>query len=126
MSLLQGLLTPTTELCLLDYILSKPDGIYYVYSGPLNRPPEIFSSKNTNGYIAALEILSGYGLAKEKLGFAVDWINKHRDANGQWDLGAKANDGVYFPLSDSWRKAEDRKADCTYRIIALLQKLISR
>lgn len=42
---------------------------------------------------------------------------------GQWDLGAKAKDNVYFPLADSWRKAEDRRADCTERIERLLQRL---
>lgn len=29
----------------------------------------------------------------------------------------------YLPLSDSWRKAENRKNDCTERITALLQRL---
>jgi len=121
-SLLQGMLTPKTESLMLDYVISKPEGIYYISSGPLNIPPKNFAAKNTSWYFAALEILSGYDLSNEKLGFAVDWINMHKDADGQWDFGTKANDGVYFPYSNSWRKAEDRKADCTYRVMALLKK----
>ncbi len=45
------------------------------------------------------------------------------NARGKWDLGAEANDGVYFPLSDHWRTNENREHDCTYRIEKLLSKL---
>ena len=48
-------------------------------------------------------------MAKEKLDFVVKWLKSNQDENGQWDLGVKANDNIYFPLSDSWRKAEIRK-----------------
>lgn len=75
--------------------------------------------------LSAIEILSGYKLAKEKLGFAVDWLENNKDENGQWDLGIKANDNVYIPLSDSWKKPEYRKTDCTERITTILQKLNS-
>ena len=73
--------------------------------------------------MAGLEILAMYSLAHEKLGFAADWLNANMNVNGQWDLSSKANDGIYFPLSDSWRKSEDRIADCTERITRLLQKI---
>jgi len=122
-SLLKGQLTPKTESSMLDYILSKPRGIYYMYSKHLNILPDVFTSKNTSWYLAAVELLSEYTLSKEKLGFAADWIKTRRDVNGQWDLGAAANDGVYLPYSDSWRDTGVRKADCTIRITALLQKI---
>lgn len=123
MHLLQGVLPEETENPFLDYIIENPRGIYYIYGKPLNKLPAVFASKETSRYLAAIEILSGYKLAKEKLGFVVEWLESNMDENGQWDLGAKANDKVYFPLSDSWRKAEYRKADCTERITALLQNL---
>jgi hypothetical protein len=122
-SLLQGLLTPKTESLMIDYILSKSNGIYYVSSGPLNIPPEVFASRNTSWYLTALEMLSDYEIGKLKLKFAVDWLHRNKDENGQWDLGAKANDKVYFPYSDSWRNIEDRKKDCTERISVLLRKI---
>lgn len=123
MNLLQGVLTEETESRLLDYILSKPDGIYYIYYKPLKELPEFFESLEASRYLAAIEILSGYKLAKEKLGFVVDWLESNRGENGQWDLGVKTKDNVYFPLSDSWRKAEYRKADCTERIRRLVGEL---
>ena len=123
-ALLPGVLTPTTERMFLDYYLSKPDGMYYIYDRPLNQVPEVFASKDASCYLAAMEVLAGYETAKEKLSFVVEWLNDNKDENGQWDFGPKANDGVYFPLSDSWRKAEDRKRDCTERVNMFLSRLL--
>lgn len=123
MNLLQGVLKEETERRMLDYVLASPGGIYYIYAKTLKQLPKEFASKETSYYLAAIEILAGYNTAKEKLGFVVDWLESNRDENGQWDLGAKAKDNVYFPLSDSWRKAEDRRADCTARIERLIHLL---
>jgi hypothetical protein len=121
--LLQNELTPETESRMLDYVLDWPEGIYYVSSCPLRQAPAEFASREASRYIAMLEILSGYSTAPGKLGFAVQWLKDHQDENGQWDMGIQANDGVYFPLSDSWRTAEVRRNDCTMRIERLLGRL---
>lgn len=122
-ALLPGVLTPETESRFLDYYLAKPDGMYYIYNRPLNQVPQNFASRESSCYLAALEVLARYQTAKEKLRFAVHWLRSNQDENGQWDFGPQANDGVYFPLSDSWRKAETRKADCTQRVRAFLDTL---
>lgn len=122
--LLPNTLSPETERRMFDYVLNYPNGIYYIgYSRSIIDFPPVFASLETSRYLSMLELLSQFGAAREKLAFTVDWLNRNKDKNGQWDLGPKANDGVYFPLSDSWRKIEDRKADCTNRIAALLDKL---
>jgi hypothetical protein len=122
-SLLQGILTQEIESLLLDYIISKPDGIFYIYRKPLNKFPVTFSSKESSHYLGALELLAGYESAKDRLGFAVDWLNENKDENGQWDFSSKSNDSAYFPLSDSWRNAKDRKVDCTERVNMFLRKI---
>lgn len=122
-ALLQGVLTLETESCLLDYYISRPEGIYYIYDKSLSILPEVFASKKTSHYLAAIETLSGYPQAREKLGFVAEWLESNKDSCGKWDLGPGAKDGVYFPLSDSWRKAEDRVSDCTERISRLLQSI---
>lgn len=122
-ALLQGVLTPKTESLLLDYYVSRPGGIYYIYENPINILPEAFASKKTSKYLAAIELLLNYNQAKDKLQFITEWLNSNKDENGQWDLGATAKDGVYFPLSDSWRNQAYRKSDCTERITNILQKL---
>lgn len=48
----------------------------------------------------------------------------NKNEKGQWDLGAGAKDGIYFPLSDSWRKQDYRIADCTERITKFLQQIV--
>lgn len=120
-ALLPGVLTPETESRFLDYCLTRPQGMYYLYDACLSKPPEPFASRRTSQYLAALEVLSAYRQAREKLAFAVEWLERQRDENGQWDLGADAKDGIYFPLSDSWRSTADRKADCTERIEQILR-----
>ena len=122
-ALLPGVLPSKTENMFLDYYLSKPDGMYYIYDRPLNQLPEVFASRKSSCYIAAIEVLARYDRAKEKLNFVMDWLNANRNKNGQWDFGEKAKDGVYFPLSDRWDKTT-RIADSTYRIDKLFAMLI--
>lgn len=122
-NLLQGLLSKETESRMLDYVISHDKGIYYIYGKSISDLPKAFTSLETSRYLSAVEILSGYELAKEKLGFVVEWLDSNKDANGQWDLGVKAKDNLYFPLSDSWRTAEYRKADCTNKVSSILKKL---
>jgi hypothetical protein len=121
--LLPNMLTPETENRMLDYVISYPTGVYYITNNPLNVLPEDFTSRAATYYLAAIEILPDYKLAGSNLGFVVDWLKRQQDENGQWDMGAKVKDGIYFPLSDSWRKIDDRKRDCTERITKLLGKL---
>lgn len=122
-SLLQGMLSEKTERAMLDYVIAYPKGIYYIYDKPIEQPPENFCSRQASCYLAAIELLAEYKTAKEKLGFVVEWLERHRGEDGQWDMGPQVKDNVYFPLSDSWKKREYRKADCTQRIATLLNKL---
>lgn len=123
MNLLQCLLSEETERRMLDYVLNHQKGIYYIYGSPIRILPQEFQSIETSRYLAAIDILAGYKTAKEKLGFVIEWLEENKDENGQWDLGAKAKDNLYFPLSDSWRSAESRKADCTEKILSIMEKL---
>lgn len=121
--LLQGMLPLETESRVLDYILHYPSGIVYIYDKPLCHLPEVFMSKQANRYLSAMELLTGYTGAPEKLQFATAWLMDNCGEDGLWDMGAIAKDGIHFPLSDSWRNPADRKADCTYRISKILKQL---
>lgn len=125
MNLLQGPLREETESRMLDYVINHERGIYYIYGKPINELPKDFQSIEASRYLEAVDILFGYKLAKEKLGFVVKWLEESRDENGQWDLGAIAKDNLYFPLSDSWRSTEYRKADCTEKIKSIIIKLMN-
>jgi len=124
LALLPGLLRPDTESLFFDYILVNPKGVYYLYDRPLYKPPEVFASLDTVRWLSAIELLSHYPQAKEKLAFAAQWINQNRLPDLRWDLGPKAKDGIHLPLSDSWRKKEDRIKDCTEWIGRIMSKLV--
>jgi len=123
LALLPGLLNPKIESSMLDYVLIHERGIVYIYQNRLDILPEQFASRKANSYLAAMELLSDYSLAPKKLDIAADWLRKQQDENGLWDMGSDVKDGIHFPLSDSWRKIEDRKQDCTLRVMRLLNKL---
>ena len=125
-SMLTGCLDSRTEMALVNYVLSKEDGIYYVYDKALSTLPCNFESREASRYLGAIELLSKYDSAKDRLKFVVDWLIAKRNRNGKWDMGKAANDKVYFPLSDDWRKQETREKDCAERIDALLRDLTVR
>ncbi len=122
-SIINGYLDSETERRVLEYIINKPDGIYYTYDKCIRTLPDAFEGKYASWYLGSIELLAEYQTAKQHLQFVVDWIEENRNAHNQWDLGKNAKDGVYFPLSDNWRKAETRERDCTERISKLLSKL---
>ncbi len=113
------------ENAVFDYILNHELGIYYIYNGSICNLPEIFESKQSSCYIRAIELLSDYKLNLSKLTFVLDWLNKHKNTDGKWDMGTRVKDFVYFPLSDSWDR-DSRMKDCTFRMEQLINKLIDR
>lgn len=119
--LLPGVLSPEAESSMVQHILEH--GMYYVYNKPLIHLPATFASKETSYWLAALELLAEYPCAKEKLSFATAYLHLSIGPDGQWDLSAKANDKVYFPLSDNWRAGAARKADCTERVRRFLDQI---
>ncbi len=121
-SLLAGEIAPAIEKAYFDHIVSHGDGIYYTYGACLENLPPTFHSKLTSRYLSAIELLLAYpnGYARERLRFVRDWLMVNRLPDGTWDMGSDARDGIYFPLSDSWRLSGDRSADCTRRISAII------
>lgn len=122
LSILAGMLDQQTESLMLDHVLRHEDGIYYVYENRLDKVPDEFQSKKTSRYLVAIELLAQYESAKDKLSFAYNWLKANQQADGTWDMGAVAKDGVNFPLSDRWDKTT-RITDSTYRICKLFSVL---
>ena len=122
-SLISDCLNENTEKAVIDYVVNKEDGIYYIYSDKISVLPQTFESKEASRYIAAIELLSEYKHAKYKLNYVIDWLDDNRKENGKWDMGKAVNDKIYFPLSDDWRKQKTRENDCTERITNLIERL---
>lgn len=122
-SIINGYLDSKTEKAVIKYIINKSDGIYYTYDKCIRELPQDFESKYASLYLGSIELIAEYKLAKKELQFVVDWLKSNMKMNGKWDMGSASKDGVYFPLSNDWRKIETREADCTERILSLLSKI---
>jgi len=124
-SILAGEIDESIEKGFFDYIMSSKKAYYYGFVGALSQMPVYFCSKEASRYLSAIELYCEYQnrYCKDKLRFVVDWLNDNRNANGKWDMGAVVKDGTCFPLSDSWRTAELREHDCTYRIKKIISEL---
>jgi len=124
-SLLTNNLDKKIEPIFFNYVLNHECGIYYIWDKKIINTPELFKSKNANRYVSAIELLAEYNNkeCKKQLEFINKWLSKNMIEKNKWDMGKEAKDGINFPLSDSWRKEEDRINDCTYRINRLLEKI---
>ena len=124
-SLLTNELDKNIEPYYFDYIVNHNNGIYYIYDRKLAEVPKIFKSRNTGYYLRAIELLVKYENpeCKNKLKYVVKWLKDNMSNNNEWDIGKESKDNINFPLSDSWRKDENRVKDCTYRINKILEKL---
>ena len=122
-SAVNGYLDETTERKFLTYLINKPNGIYYIYEACIRKLPCNFKSKCASRYLGCIELLADYASAKYQLQFVVEWLENSRCENGNWDMGGRAKDGLYFPLSNDWRKSTAREFDCTNRISRLIEKL---
>ena len=83
LSILPSMLDKQTESLMLDYVLKHEGGIYYVYESCLDIVPDEFRSKKASRYLAAIELLTRYESAKEKLAFAHDWLIANRQFTGR-------------------------------------------
>ncbi len=108
---------------LLSFLLGFPRGIYYVYEKTIQDMPPIDDRKFW-AWTRAHSLLSRFGLWKELAMDALNWIWAQRNERGFWDLGSKMARRPFtpFPLSESWRRSENRMIDCTVEMLALLAR----
>ena len=108
---------------MLDFVMHYPEGIYYVYGKDISVLPPILS-RDFFPWFCAHRLLSRFRLWKELSVDAVNWIWEQRTPEGFWDFGSRIGRKPYtgFPLSESWRRPENRITDCTTTVLGLLSK----
>jgi hypothetical protein len=116
-----GKLPVDLETALLRWLWERPDGIGYLEI-PLNRdPPE--TPGQIDRWLATLELLArSFPLWVKFAGSTIDWMWDRQNAQGFWDFGTKPSSIANLPLSDSWRRKENRVFDWTTRVLILCRK----
>jgi hypothetical protein len=125
-SILANNLDINIEPIFFEYILNCPTGIYYFgYNKSIKILPELFQSKNTCDYIRMVGLLTAYKnkKCKDKILYIKEWFLQNRLNDHEWDLGKNSKDNILLPLSDSWRKDEDRIKDCTFVIDKIMKNM---
>lgn len=106
---------------IVKWIWRREKGVGYLHVA-LHDLPECSSSSRMERWMRSLEILSGFECWTQFSGEAVEWLWKSREKNDLWDFGSKGRCSTYYPLSESWRKKENRQIDCSTRALSLLRR----
>ena len=121
-----GSLSRDNETLLLDWLWALPEGIGYL-NAPLNKPPALDKPGYIDRWLASMELLARlFPTWTELAQVTIEWIWDQRRADGCWDFGPRPPGSAYLPLSDSWRKKENRVIDWSTRILVLLQSYVDR
>jgi hypothetical protein len=107
--------------CLLHWVWKHPQGVGYI-GVPITNLPADLSPGGVDRWFKTHELLSRYPAWKNLGGETVAWLWDQQSMDGLWDFGSRAQGSYFFPLSASWRKAQNRKFDWTTRILLLLAK----
>jgi len=112
-----------TDRALVDYCMTKANGIIYVYNRGLSDFVAIDTvrkdSRDFCHWIRALSLVSKYSGWKKYEDKYFEWILNQRNEDGLWELPKKPN-RYDFPMSDSWRTRKNRVIDSTIMVLRLL------
>lgn len=109
------------ENALVDWVWHKSDGLGYLEI-PLANPPSRYTAGMLDRLFTSLELLSYFPSTLRLVDSIVGWLWKQRNSEGLWDFGPRASFSVYFPLSQSWRSAKQRRHDWSTRVLTLLKR----
>jgi len=118
--LLTDVLTPLAKQAYFYFIMEK--GIYYIYDKNLYELPKLFDSKATISYLIAIKLIAPYA-SENELNFAKMWLEENRTSKGDWEMPSIKPDGIVFPLSENWRKLENKSADINRFINSVISVL---
>jgi hypothetical protein len=114
-------LDPQLEGRILDHILSRPDGVYYLYDGLLSQMPAV-SERKFYYWLATQLILSRFpGWFHFIEPYLIEMLSQH-SKDGLWSFSERVPRRPYspLPLSESWYRKANKCIDCSVLILKLL------
>ena len=114
-------LPESIERSVINYLVTSETGIYYTYDKSIEKPLST-NDRRFCAWIRALYLLSRFRLWNEFSEEPLNAVWAQRDDSGLWDVGGKVARKPFtsFPLSDSWRRRENRTIDSTVEVLGLL------
>ncbi len=109
------------EKALVSWVWHNEDGVGYL-DVPLFRPPCHSTPGTLDRWFTSIELLSYFPSWCQFAKDVINWLWTQKDQEELWDLGPRASTSYYFPLSESWRKRQNRLYDWSTRVLALLRK----
>lgn len=114
---------PELERLILTYVLSNPTGIYYMYTGKLADMPQV-TEKSFYSWLKSQMILSHFpNWFRFSEAFVADILYQRYD-DGLWIFSDRIarRPNTALPLSENWRRKENRGIDCTVMVLQLLRR----
>jgi hypothetical protein len=111
------------ETLILDYVMSNPDGVYYLYGRKLSEMPRV-SGKGFYLWLKSQMILSRFPIWYRYAEQFVPHILDQQNDDGLWCFSeCKTRRPLSsLPLSESWRRKENKAIDCTVMTLQLLRR----
>ena len=116
-------LDPHLEGRILEHILSRPDGVYYLYDGLLSHMPAATERKFYYWLATQLTLARFPNWFRWADAFISD-LFAQRNQDGLWEFSARVPRRPYspLPLSESWRCKINKSVDCSVLILQLLSQ----
>jgi hypothetical protein len=118
----QNTLAEDFELSLLRWLWDRENGIYYITPARISDFPSPDSSRFSS-WLDTLLLLSRFHRSGRIIFSAFAWILEHRNEKGLWDFHTLVGGSPFFPLSENWRRSENRIIDCSVKVLLLLKKI---
>jgi len=115
------------ERAALSHVMTSREGVYYVCDGPL-APPRAIADRRSWSWVRAHRLLSRFPLWRRMASAAMNALWAQRGRAGFWASGKGVPKKPYtaFPLSESWRRAENRVIDCSVELLDLFARALKR
>lgn len=114
-----GGLTSTLATSIVSWVWDHPDGIRYL-GQPLKIPSGV-KTEVVDRWLSSLALIHKSFPSQAQLTQpAIDWLFAQQTGDGCWDFGPCPRTSCFLPLSESWRKSQNRRADWTTRVLSIL------
>ncbi|MHC4456241.1 MAG: hypothetical protein ACYS0I_03950 [Planctomycetota bacterium] len=115
-------LPPTIEKTLVMWLWNKSNGMMYYCMRPSAIPKRV-SPGAFDRWLCSHELLSIYPTWRKLAVKTIDWLWTQQNQDGLWNFGPRGckNTSCYLPLSDNWRKKQNRQYDWSTRVLILLR-----